>query len=175
MPRKSKGVHTSPLKAGEKNMPSNYPETHPDVGNTMETLYPIWLKSFENRENYKGLWTEETLAEQLHEFFKYCFEKDVKPSKSALCLWLDISKAQFHDWQTKAEKHGFKTSLLKKASLLIETSYIGRIEKYPTGNIFLLKTSHDHVETSKVEVENKSVGVTTEDVNSVIEKLGLNK
>ena len=177
MPRKPKvnAVHTSPETAGEKNMPSNYPEKYPDENDTMEKLYPIWQQSFVNRQNYAGKWTEETLAEQLDLFFQYCFQKAVKPSKSAVCLWLNLSKSQLHDWNTQPEKYGFKSELIKKAFLLIETSYIGRIEKYPAGNIFLLKTSHDHVETSKVEVEAKSAMTTQEDVRMAIQKLGLDK
>ena len=43
-------------------------------------------------------------------------------------------------------------SFLNIANRLIEASYVGRVEKYPTGNIFLLKTTQGYVEKSSVDV-----------------------
>ena len=171
-PRKTR-KHTHPENAGAQNLSEDYIEKQKDAEGTMESLYPIWKHGFKNREDYKGHWTEDALVTEVDAFFRFCFERSMKPSKATLCLWLDISKSQYHDWETKPEKYTFKSDLLKKASLLMEGAYIGRIEKYPTGNIFLLKTSHNHVETSKVEVDTKSSAVSKDEINETLEKMGL--
>ena len=92
MPRKAKGVHTSPETAGVQNMPENYIETHQDEEKTMKKLMPIWDRGFKNRQDYKGQWTEEAFANEINEYFKYCFDHDVKTSKAGLALWMGTHK-----------------------------------------------------------------------------------
>ena len=174
MPRKAKGIHTSPEQAGEQNLPDNYAETHNDKTGQGKNYLGIWNKSFENRQNYGGKWTEETLTEQINAYFQYCFENEVKVSKVGLSLWLGISKSQFWEWETKPEKYGFKSNLARQATAIIEDTYVGRVESYPTGNIFLLKAMHGYAETQKVEVTGNK-GTNPDEVNDIISKLGLDK
>lgn len=171
MPRKSKGIHTSPEKAGIQNMPPNYAETHKDTTGQMQKLMPIWKKSFENRENYQGKWTEETMSAQIDEYFAYCFSSDVKPCNAGLAMWLGTHKQQIWDWKTHPEKYGFKSELIKQACELIEMSYVGRLEQYPTGNIFLLKSSHGYKDTQTVEFSSNST--SPDEIAEAINKLGL--
>lgn len=175
MPRKNKGIHTSPAKAGIQNMPEDYPEKHKDKDNQMEGLMPIWKKSFENKERYKGLWNEEDFSREICEFFNYCESHGVKPAKAGLALWLATSKQQLWDWETHPEKYGFKSELIKQASLVMEQSYLGRAEQYPTANLFLLRTSHGYVDASKVDVttNGQAIGSTPAEVDEAISKLGL--
>jgi len=176
MSRKAKGVHTSPEKAGVQNLPENYVETHKNDPKSSNDLMTVWNKGFENRENYKGQWTEETFAKEIDSYLQFCFTKDVKPCKAGLALWLGTSKQQLWDWETHKEKYGFKSELIRDASQVIEMSYIGRVESFPTGNIFLLKTSHGHIETSKMDVTTNGKDVNNADeVNDLVSKLGLDK
>lgn len=176
MPRKVKGVHTSPEKAGIKNMPENYPDTHKDPDNTMAKLLPLYKIGMSNYFEYKGNWTDEQLAEEVSKFFAYCSDNEIKPAKAGLELWLGVSRSQYYDWSAKVEKYGAKSDIISHANRLMELSYIGRAEKYPTANIFLLKSSHGHIETSKVDVTtNGSSAQTTDEIEDTISKLGLDK
>ena len=136
---------------------------------------PVWKKSFENRELYKGLWTKEEMEFEINEFFNYCFENGVKPAKVGLALWLGTTKGTIWEWETHPEKYGFKSDLMKDASAVIEWSYIGRSEQYPTANLFLLRTSHGYVDASKVDVttNGQAIGSTQAEVDEAIQKLGL--
>lgn len=173
MPRKepAKGIHTSPEKAGRKNMGDVIPN---DDDNLMGKIITVYNKGDENLKVYKGLWDEDTLQDEIKKYLEYCTEVKLKASKVGLALWLGISKSQYWEWETKPEKYGYKSNLIKMANQAIEMSYIGSIEKYPTGNIFLLKTSHDHIEASKVDVTSngKTIG-SADDINDLIKKLGL--
>lgn len=169
----NKGIHTSPETAGIQNMPPNYPDTHKDDLGTMKGLMPIWNRGFQNRENYKGLWTPETLKMEINAFFEYCFDNEVKPAKVGLSLWLGVTKQTLWVWEK--ESTDFKSDLIRWATSLIEMSYVGRAEKYPTANIFLLKSSHGHVETSRLDVVATNEQMQTDEVQDRIAQLGLDK
>lgn len=175
MPRKepAKGIHTSPEKAGIKNMPEN-PQI--DDENIMAQIVPIYNKGTENKKEYKGLWNEEDLEREIKAYLDYCITSKVKPAKIGLSLWLGVGKSQYYEWERMPEKYGYKSHLIRQANEAIELSYMSRIEKYPTGNIFLLKSSHDHIEASKLDITSngKTVG-NAEEVLELVSKLGLNK
>lgn len=177
MPRKSKGVHTNPTKAGEQNLPVGYAEKNRDEDNTVAGILPIYKKGMENRENYKGLWDEESLAKEIQAYFDYCADNNVKLAKVGISLWLGISKSQMFEWAKEKVKYGFKSDLINQAFDIVELSYIGRAEKYPTANLFLLRTSHGHIEQSKMDITSNGQAVNTspEEVNDLISKLGLDK
>ena len=175
MPRKyiRKGIHTSPENAGPQNMPDNLPKD--DMG-ILAGLMPIWDKGVENTFRYKGLWTDEQLAESVSEYFNYCAINNVKTAKVGLQLWLGLSRTQYYDWETKPEKFGAKTNIIGRANQIIEMAYIGRAEKYPTANIFLLKAGHQYVEQNKLDIttNGKQIG-SPEELTDAISKLGLDK
>lgn len=56
-------------------------------------------------------------------------------------------------------------------------SYIQRSEKYPTANLFLLCSSFGYVEPSKIEVSssNNSTRANVDEINDIVNKLGLNR
>jgi hypothetical protein len=168
----NKGIHTSPETAGIQNMPPNYADTHKDDCNTMQGLMPIWNRGNINKQ-YKGLWTEELLEAEINEFFNYCFSNEIKPAKVGLALWLAISKSTYWEWENKVTD--YKSNLIQRASQIIELSYVGRAEKYPTANIFLLKSSHGHVETSRLDVVATNEQMQTDEVQDRIAQLGLDK
>lgn len=174
MPRKARGVHTNPSKVGEHNFPPGYTDTRKDPDNSLQFVLPIYHIGQKNRQDYKGLWDEENLTKAVNDYFQYCHDHKVKVSKVSLALYLGISKDQLWEWVAKPAKYGFKSEVAKAAFDLIESCYIERAEMYPTANLFLLRTSHGHVEKSQVEV-NTSNSTSSEDIDEAIKKLGLDK
>lgn len=175
MPRtyKSKNVQTKKEMSGEKNMPKDYIEKHQDASmedGLMENLIDIFDSGCQKKK--KGCnWTEEDLETAIREYFTFCGEKTMKPSKSGLTLWLGCSKSQYYAWQTETGKYGVISNLISMANTVIENQYINKLESYPTGNIFMLKASHGYAETSKIEVTGSQT--TANDVADAISKLGL--
>lgn len=179
MTKKKDGLHTSPKTAGVQNMSESYisknKDKHADDG-LMANIYDVYKQGTWARKEYKGLWEDDLLESSIMEYFKFCTERELKPAKAGLRLWLGISKSQYWEWETKPDKYGYKSNLLAQASDFMELQYIGRIESYPTGNIFLLKTSHQHIETSKMDVTTNGQALqSTEEVKDLVSKLGLDK
>lgn len=170
----AKGKHTSPSKVGvafkNETLPKN---TTPDEA--LPYLVDIYKKAKAKDKAYKGLWTEETFSDAVEGYFDYIAEHNIKPSKSSLQLWLGCGNTQYYDWSTKPEKFSYKTIILEQAHKVMEASYVNRGEKYPTFNTFLLKTSHGHVETSKLDVQTNSTFSADEDIKELIAKLGLDQ
>ena len=174
MPRtyKKKGVHTSPENAGAKNLVGvDLPK---DEGGLMNKIMPIYKQGEINRGIYGGQWTDEEFAKCVGEFFDYCYNIEFKPTVPGLQLWLGVSKAQFYDWRTKPEKYGVKSEIINTAMQTMELYLQGNIDSYPTGSIFLLKSTHGHTDSKQIEVK-ASTGVTQNEVNEAIERLGLKK
>ena len=101
-------------------------------------------------------------------------EKSVKPSKAGIGLWLGLNKMTLHEWASDPVRYGFKSVIAQQAFDLIESCYIERAEQYPTANLFLLRSSHNHVEKSQVDVTTSNQ-TSAEDIDEAIKKLGLNK
>lgn len=172
MPRKVKGVHTSPETAGEKNLEGK--ELPEDKGGLNAVIYPVYEHG--KLEPYTGKWTDETLMDSIDKFFLYCMENHAKPTQPLLRLWLSISSSQIYDWKNKPDKYGSKSEIIKQAFDYMEAYLQGNIDKYPTGSIFLLKTSYGHVESSKVDITTNGQNVNNvEDVKDLVSKLGLDK
>lgn len=179
MPRKKKNAHSSPEFAGAHNIPDEMKaqmKIADGEENIMEKLLPIYKIAMERRD-YTGQWTEETLRLEIGAYFNYCSEKSLKPSHATLSLWLGLSKAQYHDWKSDPVKYGYKSELVNFASSIIEGQYIQRAEQYPTANLFLLRTSHQHVEASKVDVTSNGKTITqdADEVRDLVSRLGLDK
>jgi len=179
MPRKNKGVHTSPATAGVKNIPESHLKQYivkNGEENAMTKILPLWEQMLNVRQNYEGKWTEETLELAMNEYFQYCEAVGLKPSKSGLQLSLAIGTSQYNDWERFPEKYGFKSELALLCNKVIENQYIYQSEKFPSANLFLLRTSHGHIETSKLDVtSNGKEIINPEDVADKIKKLGLSK
>lgn len=177
MPRKepAKGIHTSPDKAGKSNIEGlDMPK---DEDNLMGKILPVYKKGQENDKTYKGLWTEEQFTTCIDEFFQYCFEVGLKPTKPALQLWLSVSRETYNQWERFPEKYGYKSDKINHANRVMEFYLQANLDKYPTGSIFLLKTSHGHIEQSKIDVTSNGHSMTqsADDVKDLISKLGLDK
>ena len=55
----------------------------------------------------------------------------------------------------------------------MEIEYIEKGEKYPTFNMFLLKSSHQHSDKQEIEVTNKDVD--SDNIDDIVKKMGLDK
>lgn len=152
-------------------MPKEFIEKHSESNNNMESIIPLFEEGVSRR---KCNWTEEELTIAIKDYFDYCVETDMKPSKAGLRLYLGCSRSQYHAWQTEYGKYGAISDLINLANDTMEVQYVQRVESYPTGNLFLLRTSHGHVESSKVDIST-DVKTSTEDIKDVVSKLGLDK
>lgn len=169
--RPRKGIHTCPENAGAKNLEGRkLPE---DKKGIMQYLYPVYLKGKENSNEYKGLWTDEALESELNDFFKFCYEREVKPNNPLLISWLGISKPQYYEWVNKPEKYGFKSNLMRQAREIMEGYLVDNVDSYPTGSIFLLKAYHGLRDAQTIEVNTTGLGATADEVAESIKKLGL--
>jgi hypothetical protein len=173
----AKGIHTSPKKAGRKNVCVDDFTKDKESDGLMWKLLEAYEHGNAKAKEYKGLWTEEQFAFEVSDYFRFCAEKDLKPNKAGLRTWLSVSRSQYYDWETdKTGKYGFKSDILVKANSMMEDSYIQRGEKYPTMNTFLLKTSHGHIEASKVDITTNGQTINSADeVKDLVGKLGLTK
>lgn len=177
MPRKyvKKGNQTCKEKAGEQNFTPEIiaKQKDPNPDGTMAALIPMMEIGFRHR----GFnWTCEELRDEIAKYFNYIMVTGLKPCKAGIRVWLGISRSQYFDWETKKEIYGGISDLINFANDIMENQYIGRAEKYPTANIFLLKTSHGHVEKSAVDITSNGKDIKSADeINDVITKLGLDK
>lgn len=145
----------------------------PDTQGIMPTLMHMREQGKKNAQAYKGLWTPEALADELDRYFDYCAIQSFKPTIPSLCVWLSISKPQFYEWRNYPEKYGDKSYLINGACAVMESYLQFNIDKYPTGSIFLLKTSHGHVETQKVDITSSTGVATPEELDAALKRLGL--
>lgn len=195
MPRKKKNVHTCPEKAGRHNFSDAYIrriKVKDEDRNENFTLSKMFQKANDikakqdaereakrdergNLPDYGGLWTEDALRNAIADYFHFCDEEGLKPARAGLALFLGMSKQQLADWENFPERYGYKSVFCRQAIAIIETQYIQRAEKYPTANLFLLRSSHNHVETSKVDLETRNKDISENDVQNIIAKLGLDK
>lgn len=163
---KAKGIHTSPSTAGEKNLKG---KKLPKGDGVNDKIYPIMEQG--KSDGYTGKWTDEKFAESVDKFFQYCAENDIKPTQPLLRLWLNVSRSQLYDWRNKPRTYGGKSDILERAFDYMEAFLQFNIDKYPTGSIFLLKSSHGHAETQNINF----VGGDSDDVKENIKRLGLDE
>lgn len=170
--KKEKGKHSSPETSGIQNLPKSQIDSLKGTGGgVVKEILEIYEKGRENSKEYKGLWDEESLARELHEYFIFCAEKDAKPSKAGIRLWLGISKSRYWEWENEAGT--YKANLLAQANDFMEIQYISKGEQYPTMNMFLLKSSHGH--SDKQEIQITGTDVNKDEISDAIAKLGLDK
>ena len=170
--KKKPGEHSSPEVSGIQNLPKHYIERVKGTGGgIMEHIMEIYKKGKVNSREYKGLWDEESLESEIFDYFEFCTEYDVKPAKAGLRLWLGLSKSQYWEWENNFTD--YKANLLREASDFMELQYLGKLEKHPTGNIFLLKAGHGYSDKQELEIHSKDV--SKEEIGDIVNKMGLNE
>jgi hypothetical protein len=157
-------------------MPKDLEDTNSNTQG-MDAFAELFILSGQMRQARKGtMWTEDELRREIENYFLWCARKDVKQANVGLSLWLSCGKGTLYTWASDPVKYGAISVLTSQALEAIEHQYINRVEKYPTGNIFLLKTSHGHVETSKVDITSNGKEITNqENVEDLVSRLGLDK
>lgn len=179
MPRtyKSKNVHTKKELAGEQNMPEKYKRLHSSEEGETDAYSELFKICTETSKRKRGFnWSPEDLRDEINKFFQWCDEKNVKPAKVGISLWLGCTKETVYEWSRNPQKYGELSDLINMAFNIIEMQYISRAEKYPTANLFLLRTSHGHVEQSKLDITTNGNSVNdASEVKDLISKLGLDK
>ena len=174
--KKEAGKHSSPLTAGKQNLSKKNIEMNKDKRepNQMGEILGVFEHGRYILGEYGGLWTEESLEDEIYQYFTYCTEVNLKPAKVGLRLWLGLSKSQYWEWETKPEKYTWKSNQINQANDFMELQYIGRLELYPTGNQFLLKAQHNYIDKQTVEV-NTHNEISKDEISDVVNKLGLDK
>lgn len=160
---------THPAKAGEINMPNPIPENMKmKDGISVEFMGALFERGI-GVANASLAWTAELAFHHIKAYFDWVAENQVKPSKAGLRVWLGVSVAQYWQWESKPSKFGTLNAVIRLANDVIEASYIQRSEKYPTANVFLLKSSHGHRETLNVATEEVT---SKEEVRDIVARLG---
>ena len=108
------------------------------------------LKS--NRQEYKGQWTDEEFAESVDNFFQFCAQFSLEPSRPLLEIWLNVSNRQMYRWLGDAN-FGVKRQILEMALKHMEALYFAKLDSKPLPQMFKLKSKFNYVETQKVEVQ----------------------
>lgn len=163
--------HTTPEGASEKNIPEEHIEKNKESleDELMRNLAELYGYRYKTPEPRKSAWTPELLVEKISGYFNFCAEKNLKPTKSGLRLYIGISRSQYHAWQSEPERYGEISDVIQDANAIMENQYVNRGEKFPTMNIFLLKSQHGYEDKSTIEVK----GGTQEEVAERIKQLGL--
>lgn len=171
-------TQTSPELAGRKNMTEAFEMKYNDPANndTMKNIVDIFAMGLDKGKRGTN-WTPEELGQTVFDYFQYSVEKELKPCKAGLRLWLGISHSQFCAWQSDNVKYGKISDIIRTANDVIEMSYIQRSEKYPTANLFLLRSCFGYVEPSKIEVSssNNNARTNVDEINDLVSKLGLDR
>lgn len=179
MPRKriSKNIHTTPAKSGRQNMSEEYIEKHKvtDDNGLMKSLVEMWNINVEKqKEPRKSAWDKESLFREITDYFAFCEERGLKPTKSGLQLYTGVSRQQYYAWETEPARYGDLSVVVNQANQIIENQYVNRGESNPTFNMFMLKTKHGYAETQNINV-NTSGNVTGDEIAKKIAELGISK
>lgn len=171
--KKEFGKHSSPETSGVQNLTDYHIEKYKGKGSDkLEEIMGIYKQGIRNSQEYKGLWSDEELEREINAYFAYIVLNEMKPAKAGLRLWLGISKSQYYEWETNPKVYRYKSNLINMANTFMELEYISKVESYPTGNIFLLKSSHGHVDKSEVNIT-ATTDVSQENILDTVNKLGL--
>lgn len=177
---KNKGIHGRPENAGSDEKKAKMLATgQKDTEGILGKILPCYREGSNTKrkleQQYKGQWTEEFLNEVVNEYFEYCFSVDLKPTPSSLSLWLGVTKRTIQLWKSDSS-NGYKFRIINKAYGIMENYLESNIDKYPTGSIFLLKTSHKFIEQSKIDVTSNGNSISDKnEVKELISKLGLDE
>lgn len=171
----SKNIQTKPELAGESNMPpemikrASREKCDDDLMANLSILFDKGVKT----HNKKSKWTADLLYAEIKNYFEFCVEKRLKPNKAGLRTWLGMSRSQYHAWESEPQRFKEITDIICLANGIMEEEYINRVESFPTGNIFLLKSMHGLIDRSAIDVTTNNTN--SEEVKDLVNKLGLDK
>src|SRR6056297_306036 len=173
---KNQGIHKGAKDAGSGNLQkATMKQLRTDIEGVGTYILEIYSKGLENTGTYKGQYTGEELLNESNKFLLHCAENQIKPTPPLYILWLNIDPGTMSRWKNDS-KYDLKHTIVKKIYLVMEAYLQANIDKNPTGNIFLLKTSHGHVEASKLDITSNGKDVTdASEVEDLVKRLGLNE
>lgn len=161
--------------SGLKNLSTELLNEYKDeeAGALLSTIAPIFKRSIGSpTQDRKPNWTPDELRLTISEYFDYFALNGLKPSKSSLRLWLNVGRDRYNTWERERTRYGEISDIISLANDVFETQYINRGEKHPTMNTFLLKSSHGHNDTQKIEVTAVN-RVERNDIEDAVKKLKL--
>lgn len=172
-----KSNQTNPSVAGPQNISKEMKRRMKDdtEDNLMRSLIGVFDKGAVNQKRLRTAnWTPEEMLMEIRDYFKYCDEHALKPNKSSIQAWLGCSRQTYSRWTKETERFGELSDVIRLANNIMADQYVNRGEKYPTMNIFLLKSAHGYKDQQEVLITNTDE-VKSEDVDELVKKLGLHK
>lgn len=167
---KPKGTTTRPEYAGEQNMENIKIKKSAGDEYKLDQLKKV-LCMKEHRQNFKSAWDEETLRKYVNDYFQYCLDNEITPSRPLLAVWLAVDQKTLLNWQRRDD---FFSDIITEALTVMEILYHNDLDNRPVPNMFRLKTSFGYVETNKVEVDTKpSEKLNIDDLEQVVSNLNL--
>ena len=171
----NKRIETGLASSGSKNLSPEILEEHKDeeAGALLAMIAPIFKRSIGSpTQNRQPNWKPDDLRMEIGNYFDYFATNGLKPSKSSLRLWLNMSQERYSSIERQPNKYGELSEIISLANDVFETQYINRGERHPTMNTFLLKSSHGHNDTQKIEVTAVN-RVERNDIEDAVKKLKL--
>lgn len=181
MARTKNPVNTCKENSGKKNMT-------PEALKSLNTKYDDLNKKVVNkllimdriRQPYSGSWEEDDFKESIKNFFEYCGENSIEPSKPLLATWLGTNRKTIWKWETD-ESMGFKHDIICQAIQFMECVYFSKLdESFPSAS-FKLKSNNfagfNYVEASRLDIttNGNNLGSDSDEVKDLVSKLGLNE
>lgn len=96
-------------------------------------------------------YTKEDLEISIARYFELCKKEVIKPTPASLALYLGIKKSLLVAWRNFPEKF-WQSEIVERAFLFMEAYLENTIDDCPAASSFLLKTTHGHIEESKMTV-----------------------
>lgn len=175
--------HTSPEFAGKQNMTleamknmSDKKKQKVDSKTNIENAKILQLRKMRaeqlKRDRQPGVskWDAESLEKSISEFFDWCTEESVLPSKPLLAIWLCVHGDTLRSWLNNSNDE--KGEVLKSAYTVMEAMYFNDLDSHTVSNMFRLKTQHAYVESSRLDINNTKVQEQI-DISQTIANLGL--
>lgn len=171
-------TETGPHNAGSKNMTKEIIESlqidDPDSDSTIGASCVMFRKGVLAKKKRQANWKVSDLIEEIQSYFDFCAEFTMKANRYGLAVWLGTCNQKISAWVNGKGVSEEIQSVMQMACDIMANECIARGEKYPTFNMFMLRASHNMSDKHEISITQKNE-VTTEDIDEVIAKMGLDK
>ena len=110
------------------------------------------VSDYAELQRLKPVQTDEETAERIDYFFRWCADRQIRPTVSLLGLCLGYSRQTMWNWQ---QKGGTRGALIDRAKQVLESlteSWLLAGRTNPVSGIFVLKSQFGYKDSISVEV-----------------------